>query len=152
MTQTVRHVALLRGINVGKGKRVEMPRLVRAFEDLGFSGVKTLLNSGNVLFDAPATGSPIPAIERKLRETFGFEIPVLVRRQDEIRALVESDPFRSADPTAKCFVTFTGPTSGEVCTAIPADAQTTEMMADLQKRHGPAITTRNWNTVVKLAS
>lgn len=152
MTQTVRHVALLRGINVGKGKRVEMSRLVRAFEELGFSSVKSLLNSGNVLFDAPATDSLIPTIERKLGETFGFEIPVLVRRRDALRALVASDPFRSADPTAKRFVTFTGPTSGEVCSAIPAEAQTTEAMADLQRQHGPGITTRNWNTVVKLAS
>src|SRR5207249_1401899 len=126
----------LRGINVGRGKRVEMSRLARAFEELGFTDVKTLLNSGNVLFDAPTADSLIPTIERKLRETFGFEIPVLVRRQDEVRAIVESDPFRDADATAKRYVTFTGPTSGEVFTAIPADAQTNEAMADLQRQHG----------------
>jgi uncharacterized protein (DUF1697 family) len=146
---SLRYVALLRGVNVGK-KKVEMPRLKQAFEDLGFSNVRTLLNSGNVLFDAPASDSLVPAIEHKLHETFGFEISVLVRTQDDIRTLVASEPFKSAGPNTKHFVTFTGLEPGEVCSVIAADAQTTELMMKLQKQYGERITTRNWNTVVKM--
>lgn len=143
------YVALLRGVNVGK-KKVEMARLKQAFDDLGFSDVRTLLNSGNVLFDAPSSDSLIPVIEQKLQETFGFEIPVLVRTADEIRALVAAEPFKGAGPNSKRFVTFTGPRTGEVCTAIAAEAQTTEFMMELQKQYGPRITTRNWNTILKM--
>jgi uncharacterized protein (DUF1697 family) len=146
---SLRYVALLRGVNVGK-KKVEMPSLKQAFLDLGFSDVRTLLNSGNVVFNAPAGDSLIPTIERKLHETFGFEISVLVRTLDDVRALVASEPFKSADSNAKRFVTFTGPRTGEVCSVIAADAQTTELMMELQKQYGQGITTRNWNTVVKM--
>jgi uncharacterized protein (DUF1697 family) len=146
---SLRYVALLRGVNVGK-KKVEMPRLKQAFEDLGFSDVRTLLNSGNVLFDAPASDSLVPAIEHKLHEMFGFEISVLVRTLDEIRALVASEPFKSAGANTKHFVTFTGLRTGEVCSVIGAAAQTTELMMELQKQYGQRITTRNWNTVIKM--
>jgi uncharacterized protein (DUF1697 family) len=146
---SVRYVALLRGVNVGS-RKVEMLRLKQAFEDLGFANVRTLLNSGNVVFEAPSGGSLIPAIEHRLQETFGFEIRVLVRTLDAIRTLVASDPFKSAGAKSKRYVTFTGPRSGEVCSVIAAGAQTTDLMTELQRQHGPGITTRNWNTVVKM--
>jgi uncharacterized protein (DUF1697 family) len=148
---SLRHVALLRGVNVG-GKKVKMARLKQAFEDLGFANVRTLINSGNVVFDAAAGGTLIPTIEHKLLETFGFEIRVLVRTQDAIRSLVASQPFKGAGADTKSFVTFTGPLSGEVCSVIALDAKTTDLMTQLQKQHGQGITTRNWNTVVKLAA
>jgi uncharacterized protein (DUF1697 family) len=47
-----RHVALIRGINVGRAKRVSMAQLRAVLEDLGFGEVRTLLNSGNVVFTA----------------------------------------------------------------------------------------------------
>ena len=52
-----RHIALLRGINVGTAKRIAMAELRAAMESLGYGNVKTLLNSGNAVFDAPA-GTP----------------------------------------------------------------------------------------------
>ena len=48
----MRHVALLRGVNVGTGARVPMKTLKACFEELGFSGVVTYLNSGNVVFES----------------------------------------------------------------------------------------------------
>ena len=48
-----RYVALFRGINVGRAKRIAMGDLRRLIEGLGFGNVVTLLNSGNVVFDAP---------------------------------------------------------------------------------------------------
>jgi uncharacterized protein (DUF1697 family) len=60
------HVALLRGINVGKAKRVAMADLRALLEELGYADVRTLLNSGNVVFTAPraAKGDPGPPEER----------------------------------------------------------------------------------------
>ena len=51
-----RHVALLRGINVGKAKRIAMADLRALVADLGYRDVGTLLNSGNVVFTAPGAG------------------------------------------------------------------------------------------------
>ena len=56
--KTVRYVALFRGINVGRAKRVAMADLRTLFEGLGYGDVRTLLNSGNVVFSAPATTRP----------------------------------------------------------------------------------------------
>src|SRR5204863_1567267 len=50
------HVALLRGINVGTAKRVAMADLRQLMTGLGYSDVRTLLNSGNVVFTAPPRG------------------------------------------------------------------------------------------------
>src|SRR6185503_15578041 len=60
-THAVRYVALLRGVNVGKAKRIAMADLRALFEELGYQDVKTLLNSGNVVFTRPASSKADPA-------------------------------------------------------------------------------------------
>jgi uncharacterized protein (DUF1697 family) len=87
-----------------------MPELKRAFEKAGFTNVKTLLGSGNVIFDAPKT--PIPALEKKvelaiekgLRRSF-FTI---VRSIDDLNGLIATDPFKGVKlkPDSKKIVTF----------------------------------------------
>ncbi|GLQ12445.1 hypothetical protein GCM10007913_43780 [Devosia yakushimensis] len=99
-----RHVALLRGVNLGK-RQVKSAELVAAFQAMGFANVKTLLASGNVLFDgAPERGG----IEAALEQHFGFAIGTVLRTQEEMRALVARDPFkgRSEDADTKLYVTF----------------------------------------------
>ena len=99
-----RHVALLRGVNLGK-RQVKSAELVAAFEAMGFANVKTLLASGNVLFDGtPERGR----IEAALKSHFGFEIGTVLRSQEEMRALVARDPFkgRVEDADTKLYVTF----------------------------------------------
>ena len=58
------HVALLRGINVGKAKRVPMADLRTLCEELGYGDVSTLLNSGNLIFSAPHADSRAAARQR----------------------------------------------------------------------------------------
>jgi uncharacterized protein (DUF1697 family) len=89
------YLALLRGINVGGHHRVEMARLRSAFEALGFKSVKTLIQSGNVIFNAPKTleSALCRRIEAKLSTEFGFPIPVVVRTTDEVNKIVRSNPF-----------------------------------------------------------
>lgn len=99
-----RHVALLRGVNLGK-RQVKSAELVAAFQDMGFANVKTLLASGNVLFDGtPERGR----IEAALKQHFGFDIGTVLRSQEEMRALVARDPFkgRVEDADTKLYVTF----------------------------------------------
>lgn len=85
-----RLVAFLRGINVG-GHVVKKDRLEEAFTSLGFRGVVTYRQSGNVIFEADDTDiDEVRArIEIKLRKTLGYEISVSIRSITELRALVE---------------------------------------------------------------
>jgi len=102
-----RHVALLRGVNLGK-RQVKSAELKAAFEAMGFANVKTLLASGNVLFDAATAEVSRKAIEDALETRFGFDIGTVLRSQDEVRALIAADPFsgRKEDENTKLYVTF----------------------------------------------
>jgi uncharacterized protein (DUF1697 family) len=171
-------IALLRGINVGGNKKVPMAMLKKALEKAGYENVKTLLASGNVTFEA---GKKTPEVLRKelealLQKTFGFSIPTLVRTQEQIDALLKSNPFKgvpvtketrlyvtflSEKPTTKLKIPYTSPegnfrilrvTEGEVCSVltITAKAGTVDVMKILEQEFGKNVTTRNWNTVQKL--
>jgi uncharacterized protein (DUF1697 family) len=88
------HIALLRAINVG-GHTVSMERLRGLFAELGCKNVRTLIASGNVVFDA---GSKKPAalesaIEKHLERALGYEVSTFVRTHDEISAIVSHEPF-----------------------------------------------------------
>ena len=88
------HVALLRGINVGKAKRVAMADLRAVVEGLGYTDVRTLLNSGNVVFTAPAgaKGDPGPRIERAVRERLGVSSRVVVVTAREWKTILAGNP------------------------------------------------------------
>lgn len=91
-----RHVALLRGINVGKAKRIAMADLRALVADLGYGDVSTLLNSGNVVFTAPGADPEDAArrIESALRERTGVSARVVVLTAREIAEAVEGNPWR----------------------------------------------------------
>ena len=92
----VRQVALLRGVNIaGKGPRVAMADLRKLFEGLGFRDVRTLLNSGNVVFSAPAgrRADIISRIEKALASKLQVTCPVTVLSADEVAAAVRENPF-----------------------------------------------------------
>ncbi len=88
-----RFVALLRGINVGGKNKVPMADLREVFEALGYDGVSTYIQSGNVIFSA--TGRPADledAIEIGLERRFGFPLVVVVRSERQLRAVVDTAP------------------------------------------------------------
>lgn len=100
------HIALLRGINVGRAKRVAMADLRAIVEDLGFGAVRTLLNSGNVVFSAPDTApdgaSGIAArIEAALGERLGVSSRVIVLTAAELATAVAGNPLTTVatDPS-----------------------------------------------------
>ena len=95
-----RIAVLIRGINVGKAKRVPMPEFRNALEVAGFEGVSTVLASGNVVVDAvgPAAGASGPTaaaakVEAILADEFEVEARCLARTADEIEAVIAGDPF-----------------------------------------------------------
>ena len=88
------HVALLRGINVGRAKRVAMADLRALVEDLGYRDVRTLLNSGNVVFTIPASvrGDPAARIEQSLAGRTGVESRVTILTGAELASAVAKNP------------------------------------------------------------
>ena len=87
--KTSRHVALLRGINVGKAKRIVMVDLRALLETLGYGEVRTLLNSGNAVFEAPvkSRGDHAEKIQTAIAKELGVESFVVVKSAAEIEAI-----------------------------------------------------------------
>lgn len=104
-----RHAAFLRGINVGKAKRIAMSDLRAVVEGLGYTDVRTLLNSGNVVFTAPASarGDPAARIEKAIAANLGVASRVTTRSGDQIDRVVAANPFVGlADDSARYLVGF----------------------------------------------
>jgi uncharacterized protein (DUF1697 family) len=91
-----RYVALLRGINVGGRNLIKMAALKASFEEHGLTGVVTFIQSGNVLFDAPAAGASaaklVREIEALLSRTFGYQASVVLRSHKQLQAIVARAP------------------------------------------------------------
>ena len=100
---TDRRVALLRGINVGKAKRVAMADLRRVFEGLGYTDVRTLLNSGNVVFTlARKPPSDLQEkLSRAVAEATGVSCRIVVLDAGEVVEAVNGNPLAAVakDPT-----------------------------------------------------
>jgi len=173
----VKCAAFLRGINVGGNKIISMAVLKKAFEKMGFANARTLLASGNVVFESlkAGQGGLSRKIEDALEKTFGHEIGVVVRTEEELRELKAAEVFKGIEvtPATRLYVTFrpdgtaaTGRsagelsqkdfevlrvTAGDVCSVLTVkDAQTVKLMAVLDKEFGKRVTTRNWNTIEKV--
>jgi len=89
------YVAMLRGINVAGKKIVKMENLRASLEALGLGQVRTYVQTGNVIFEAPKT-SPNELsniITAKISKDFGFSIPMVLRTSNEIGKIVEDNPF-----------------------------------------------------------
>jgi uncharacterized protein (DUF1697 family) len=93
-----RYIALLRAINVGRGRTVKMEFVRELFELLGFAKVATFIASGNVMFEA--TTKNVRLLEKKigqrLRHALGYEVAVFIRRDTELAAIAKYKPFRQS--------------------------------------------------------
>ncbi|HEU4329772.1 MAG TPA: DUF1697 domain-containing protein [Lapillicoccus sp.] len=101
---TVR-IGFLRAVNLGK-RRVEMPRLKKTVEDLGYDDVWTYINSGNVVFDTTGSRANVEkALEKALEAEFGFECTTFVRTAAELEKSLAATPFEVAASDTH-FITF----------------------------------------------
>lgn len=172
---TSRCVALLRGINVGRAKRIPMSELRGVVQGLGFAGVRTLLNSGNVVFDArPSQPTRSAAsIAAALHDAFGFPVHVIVITQVELDAVVAGNPLLQRSTDFSRLVVAFAASRAALANARPLIAQHWEpdaialtdraaylwcargilqsrLMQAFSRATGEAVTTRNWATVLKL--
>jgi uncharacterized protein (DUF1697 family) len=92
---TARQVALIRGVNNVGSRRVAMADLRALFEDLGFRDVRTLLNSGNIVFSVPndRRGDLLAGIEKALAARLGLTSVVILLSGGEVAAVVRDNPF-----------------------------------------------------------
>jgi uncharacterized protein (DUF1697 family) len=93
------YIAFLRAVNV-PGRKVEMARLREVLTQLGFMGARTYIASGNAFFTGAGNDRAriVERVEAGLAETFGFEVPTILRTSDELRAELAASPFVGRQP------------------------------------------------------
>lgn len=102
------YITLLRGINVSGQKLIKMVDLKKHFEELGFSDVQTYIQSGNIVFksDKPSTQVLESLIEDKIKEKYGWDVPTMVKKKEELEYALKNNP-RAHDGTDPKLVFFT---------------------------------------------
>ena len=172
------HVALLRAVNLGAHGKVAMADLRTLLEGLGFAGVRTLLNSGNVVFDAGSTASGAleTQIERAAAKELGLKTDFLVRSAEEWQALMKANPFaaEASDdaahlvvlackeaPKAAAVTALAAAIAGreriaargaQVYAVYPDGIGRSKLTTALIEKHlGTRVSGRNWNTVQKIS-
>lgn len=167
-----RYAALIRGVSPVNAK---MADLKAAFESAGFSDVKTVLSSGNVVFACAAAAETAlqSRSEAAMKERLGRKFRAIVRSIDALRDLLGSDPYKPfrLAPGSKRIVTFLrdSPSSkvklpieldgarilsmrgGEVFSAYVPNPKGPVFMSLIEKSFGREQTTRTWDTVAKVA-
>ena len=88
-----KHLALLRGINVGGHKKVPMAQLRAAAEEAGYTGVKTYVASGNLVLGSTAGADIEVTLEQAIEKRFGFHVDVIVRSQQQWATYLRGNPF-----------------------------------------------------------
>jgi uncharacterized protein (DUF1697 family) len=172
-----RFVALLRGVNVGKGKRVPMPEFKAMLEGLGYTAVSTLLNSGNAVFTSAARSQRkhAAAIAAALQETMAVATPVIVKSAADWSVILGASPFNPPEADhSKYLVAFADEeeallelmplqelaqdperffvTKVAAFLYCPAGVLQSRVGGALLGQAGKRVTTRNWATVVKLSA
>lgn len=169
-------IALLRGINVGRGNRVPMAQLRTLLEGLGYRHIVTLLNSGNAVFCTSAKDGARAdvAIRQGLLDELGVAVAVIVKSAEQFRRIVSGFPGASAPDPSRLLVVFSaGQDEFGSLTALQPLLMREETLsitpnaaylhcaaglleskagAALLGKLGRGFTTRNWATVQKIAA
>jgi uncharacterized protein (DUF1697 family) len=172
-----RRVALLRGVNVGRAKRVAMADLRALVSGLGYGDVRTLLHSGNVVFTVPdaLAGDVAAHIESALVETLGVSSRVVVLTAAEMAVIARENPLLDAatDPSRLLVAVLAHPPDRALLRPLTERDWSSERLAlgdrvaylwcpegVLASRlpeavgralgGGDSVTTRNWSTMMKL--
>ena len=168
-------VALLRGVNVGKAKRVAMADWRAQLQSLGYSEVTTLLNSGNAVFCAKAAPSRnyATAIAAEFARKMKFSVQVVVKSSKEFSSVVVENPFANSAPDpSRVLVAFAqnpkalddlrslavlvqppeGFSVGKYAAYLhlPKGILQSKVATALLGKAGESVTTRNWATSLKL--
>ncbi len=176
MAERQPYVAFLRGINVGGTSVIKMAELRKAFESLGFTQVKTVLASGNVIFEAPrkAASMLVRDIQHGVGQRMGRDITAIVRPLEDLRKLAESGPFEGMEskPGDRLFVTLVSRVAPEaknhevsgrgfeilsysdgiICSVLHEEpgVGAVQLMSAIEREFGSNVTTRSWETMQKI--
>ena len=164
-------VVLLRGVNVGGNRTILMADLRTWLGAAGFTGVQTYIQSGNVVVEHSARIDVVAQVRAVIKENSGLDVPIVVRTAGELHGVVASNPYATVEPT-KLHVSFL-PSAPDDAT-LAASAQThwrpeeftlegNNVYLHLPNGMGRSVmvprlalirdaTTRNWNTVLALAT
>jgi uncharacterized protein (DUF1697 family) len=168
-------VALLRGVNVGKGKRVPMADLRSMLTSLGYSGVSTLLNSGNAVFEASGKSAATHAanIRGIIASELAIDVPVIVKSARELDAIVADNSLAVPGVDASRLLVICAQDAAALSSIATVESLVrrperflvgrnaayllcangileSEAASKLLGIKGQSITTRNWATVLKL--
>jgi uncharacterized protein (DUF1697 family) len=170
-----RRILLLRGINLGPNNRIAMPALREALGAAGFNGVRTYVQSGNIVVDSRAKADTLAAKCRTvIASEFGLDIAVVARTRDELAKVVKLDPlgdvadnpkryqvsFLSAKPAKAVVDKLTALATGEerfiaagreLYSWTPDGIARSKLWGGLAAKNlGVDATARNWTTVCTL--
>jgi uncharacterized protein (DUF1697 family) len=166
------YAALLRGINVGGNRKIHMADLRDLFAEAGCGDVASYIQSGNVVFTHDAGEAELTAeLERRITDATGFEVPVMLRTDAELRDTVSANPYGDVDPITLHVVFLAQPPSATAAKAFDASRFAPEEYRVIGRevflrlpdgigraKLPPALplirgggTARNWRTVLKLA-
>lgn len=165
---------MLRGINVGRTKKIKMDELRDLYESLNFKNVTSYIQSGNVVFKFEDVSPPklSAEIEKKIKEVFSFDVKVFIRTKDEFHHTIANNPFKREDPKY-LHVTFLSDSPKEnpiqeidllretsekfsitvkkIYLFLPKGYARTKLSNGFfEKKLRVSATTRNWRTVNKL--
>jgi uncharacterized protein (DUF1697 family) len=170
-----RYIALLRGVNVGRAKRIAMADLRKLIADLGYGDVRSVLNSGNVVFSGP--DKPLDTVAAEVEEALVLKLGVAARALvlgcEELDAIIAGNPLLDKADDHSRLLTFilSGAHSREAIAALceqdwtpgaaalgeraayvwcPGGILDSAAAAALGKQLGDATTSRNWSTLLKL--
>jgi uncharacterized protein (DUF1697 family) len=172
-----RYVVLLRGINVGRANRLAMADLRALLEKLGYTAVRTHLNSGNVVLTGEEADPAEHAarVEAAIRDRFGMEVRCVVLTADELGTIVDGHPLADlADNGSRMMAyVYVSPVEPEAVAGHPPVPQDPEharvgdralyqwcpdglmaapdVSAYIREHLRTEVTARNWNTITKLA-
>lgn len=167
----MKHLVLLRGINVGGNKIIRMEALRLALEDAGFLGVKTFIQSGNIILESDGSGKNVAQKVRKVIEMqFGFEVSAIATDADSLKATLDNNPFNDTDqvyiaffdddPQADKIIEWKAADHTKDLTVLVNKAMFVKYgesagkskltNALIEKKLGVVSTMRNWKTSMKL--
>jgi uncharacterized protein (DUF1697 family) len=173
----MKHLAMLRGINVSGHNMIKMDALKSMLENCGFQNIETYIQSGNVFLESENENANSVGftIKQEIVKQFGYDVPVIVLSKADLEKCLTNNPFfkeKNVD-TKKLYVAFI---SKELNASALNDLKTSQFKPDeafidgnriymkletgagntkltqkyIEKKLNVTATSRNWNTVNKL--
>jgi uncharacterized protein (DUF1697 family) len=174
------HVAFLRAINVAGHATIKMTDLTRAFVSAGCEDVRTVIQSGNVLFECDGAATVLlNKVHRNLTKLAGTEVQMMVRTRQDLEAIIKASPFQEYETRRelKCYVAFLASnpvkqpplpvvSEKEALEILKVAGREVFLLSRLKKNSrmygfpngvvesefGVPATTRNWSTIRKIAT